>query len=176
MSKHPFAILVRWGAALGLGFVALRFLATATRSEYYLNAFTPCLYGFAALIGAVLLLGPELVAWAAIPVYRALNSIFFPAATGTPPVDYTLARFYRKRERYEESIEQYFKIVHYHPEELTAYLEGIETAFLAGEEESASKLYRLGMRRLHARDARQELARIYAASRTEKPSELSQGS
>jgi hypothetical protein len=120
MGPSRLSTAIRWIFAILLEIIAARLLIAGTHSETYLSAFGACLYGFAALIAGAVLLGPELILWAAAPIYRALNSLFFPSATGTPPVDYTLARFYRKRERYDEALEQYFQIVHYHPDELNA--------------------------------------------------------
>ena len=169
MSKPLFAVIVRWIVAIALLWVAVRLLVGAANGGDYLGAFAKCLYGFAAMMSGVILLGPELVRWAAIPIQRLLTSILFPGGSGTPPVDYTLARFYRRQARHDESVEQYLKIVHYHPQEIAAYLEGIDAAIAATDPESARKLYRSGMRRLRTPAARHQLELTYKSATQQEP-------
>lgn len=165
MSRSLLLILVRWSIAIGLEYVAVRLLIGAANSGDYLGAVAKCLYGFAILMTGIMLLGPELVRWAAMPIQHVLTGLLFPSQSEKPPVDYKLARFYCRQARHDEAVEQYWKIVHYHPEELTAYLEGIDAAISADLPETAAKFYRSGLRHLRHPEARRELYRAYESAK-----------
>lgn len=51
-----------------------------------------------------------------------VSRFFMPAATGIPPVSYVLAERYELERQWEKSLNEYQKIIHYHPKELPAHL------------------------------------------------------
>jgi tetratricopeptide (TPR) repeat protein len=165
VSRPQFFIALRWFTAIATGLCALKLLIWATHASSYVAGFAGALLGFSALITAGLLLAPELAGWAATPVHRAINNLIFPGGSVTPPADYTLARLYRKQWRYRESVEEYLKILEYHPEELAAYLEGIATAAEANGRKTRERFYRLGLRKLRNTEAREQLRQAFASSR-----------
>ena len=123
--------------------------------------------------GGVLLVAPEVVGWAVLPIHRWLDSLILPSESEPPPADYTLARFYATRMRYEEACEEYSKIIRYHPEESVAYLEGIRAASHAGDRKLAASFHRKGRRALRSPDERRLLDNVYGAQH--KPVGLSHG-
>ncbi len=164
--NKPFVLLgLRWLTAGVLGFGAFRILIWTTRASGLAGGFAGAIVGFSVLISSVLLLAPELASWAAAPIHRAINSLIFPGGSVIPPADYTLARLYRKQWRYRESVEEYFKILEYHPQELAAYLEGIATATEAKAPKTRERFLRLGLRKLKDDDACATLRRAFEAAR-----------
>lgn len=154
---------LRWPPAIVLLIAAAWFFGSLTRmkNDDVPGALVKCLFAFPALIAGTVLIGPELAAWAAAPLNHLLGNIYFPNGSETPPVDYRLARRYRAEGRYEEAIEQYFHILDYHPQELFAYLEGMETAFEGSMPRVARDLCRKGLRSLSSTEARGQLQRIF---------------
>ncbi len=121
------------------------------------GTFAGSVFGLAMLITSCLFIGPEIVHWTVYPIHYALDAILLPSETLRPPVDYTLARFYHRQRRYEEACEEYFKIIEYHPQEVSAYLEGIEAATSANQRATAHKFYRLGLRKLSSKNGNRDL-------------------
>ena len=160
MTKRPLFLAMRWLLGAACLCVSLRFFHAATQSDM-LGAFARCLLGMAALITSVVIVSPDVIPWAVSPLLHLLDSIYLPSATEPPPVDYTLARFYRKRGRLEESVQEYGKIVHYHPREAAAYVEGIRTALEAGDTEAAARLLKRGRRCLRQADDRSAIEQAY---------------
>jgi len=119
------------------------------------------LSGIGLMIAGVACIAPELIYWISMPFQAVFNSIFFPGTREIPPPDYNLTRVYREQERYDEALEAYFRILKHHPQELLAYLEGIETAFDAGVPEKAHKLLQAGLHQLPAQELRDQVQRIY---------------
>ena len=64
--------------------------------------------------------------------------------------------------RYVEASVEYAKIILYHPEEKNAYLEGIQAAGRAGDEDSARRFLRGARRRMRSSDERTLLENVYA--------------
>lgn len=176
MNKRQFFVALRWLVAIAIELGALKLLIIATRATSYAAGFGGAVFGFSALITGVLILAPELTEWLASPVHRAINSLIFPGGSMTPPADYTLAHLYRKQWRYRESVEEYFKILEYHPEELTAYLEGMATAAEARGFKTRERFYRLGLRKLRTAAAREQLQQAFAAPSMSAPAQISNGS
>lgn len=140
---------MRWIVAGLIALAGLRILiGVMSHAENMMEVFGKSLYGLAMLITACLFIGPEIVNWTVSPIHRALDSILLPSESLRPPVDYTLARFYHRQMRYEEACDEYFKILEYHPQEVAAYLGGIEAATAVNQRATAMKFYRMGMRRL----------------------------
>ncbi len=159
-----FAVVVRWllaGLAGGGGVFELAHVL-ATEGNM-MAAFAKSLFGLAALISAVLFVSPEAVGWAVLPLHRLLDSLFLPSESAPPPVDFNLARFYAKHLRYEEACQEYEKIIRYHPEQTTAYLEGIQAAAQAGDEQLAGKFHRAARRVLRSEVQRGLVENVYAA-------------
>ena len=150
--------------AIGFGFFTVKLLLGATKSASITAGFGAAIFGFSSMIIGVLLLAPELKVWAAIPVHRVFNSLIFPGGTIVPPADYRLARQYRKQWRYCESVDEYFKILEYHPEELDAYLEGMATATEARAPKTRQRFYRMGLRKLQNTSDRQQLEEAFSRS------------
>ena len=130
----------------------------------WVAVFGKSLLGLAAMISGVLLIAPECVGWAVLPLHRLLDHVFLPSESVPPPLDYTLARRYASQLRFEDACEEYAKIVHYHPEEANAYLEGISAAHRARNPAQARKFYRAARRVMRAEDQRRLLENVYAVS------------
>lgn len=74
------------------------------------------------------------------PVQNLFSSIFYPDEREIAPPDYTLAEVYREQGRYDEAVEQYLNIIANHPQELLAYIGGVEAAYLAQDPAMARKI------------------------------------
>ncbi len=149
---------VRWLAAAGVGAWTVRQAFLVGREEVdkafaVLHSFD----AFAGLLVTVLLVSPEVAGWALSPINRLIDAVLLPSETGLPPADYTLARMYRQRMRYDEACDEYLKIIRYHPQELRAYLEGMNTAGASRQIELAAKFYRLGQREFRRIETRRLL-------------------
>ena len=156
-------VIARWIAAALVGGGGLFLLSRVMTNETnWVAIFGKSLFGLAALMTGVLLAAPEIVHWALLPFHSVLDRIFLPSESEPPPVDYTLARLYGSQLRYDEACDEYAKIIHYHPEQASAYLEGIQAATLAGNEEQARKFYRAAGRVMRAKDQRQLLENVFA--------------
>lgn len=171
MKVRNLSAVVRWPVAIGLFITSAWLLVSTARmsggDDQFITAGIRCLFGLASLIAGAVLIAPELAEWAAIPINHVLGNIFFPGYSEDPPADYRLARHYRKEGRYEEAIQQYFHILGYHPEELLAYLEGMETAFEGGTPNIANDLCRKGLRSLSSPEAHKQVQRIFDSLREE---------
>ncbi|MES2570325.1 MAG: hypothetical protein V4710_09780 [Verrucomicrobiota bacterium] len=155
-------LLLRWACALGIEFIAFKLLGEAANGLK--NPAWSAMWGFAFLIFGAYLIGPEIISLVSAPVHHFINGLIFPAHSEPPPVDYTLARFYRRKLRFQESLEAYLKIIQYHPQEFSAYVEGIDTAFECGEPEMARKFRRMGSRKLRSADERRQLKAAFTES------------
>ena len=157
MNRPRTSVIVRWVVAGGIGLASLRTLSRVmTHADSMAGAFAGSLFGLAMLITACLFIGPEIVQWVVFPIHRALDAILLPSETLRPPVDYTLARLYHRQWRYDEACEEYFKILEYHPQEVAAYLEGIEAATAANQRGTAHKFYRMGLRKLSSKNGNRQ--------------------
>jgi len=160
MSKETAFILIRWVIALTfLVKGALLLVGTAGgEGGSFAGSAANALFAFALIIGGVLLSTRELVPWVSAPIWRFITGLVFPDDKfDKPPVNYALARSYKQQHRVDDAIEEYFKIVYHHPQELAAYLEGMEVLCEAGDLPGAHKLGATGLRRLRAKDARKEV-------------------
>lgn len=168
MNRPRTSVIVRWVVAGVIVLAALRMLVrVVTHPDNMISAFVGSLFGLAMLIAACLFVGPEIVHWTVYPIHRALDAILLLSETLRPPVDYTLARFYHRQMRYEEACEEYVKILQYHPQEVAAYLGGIEAATAGNRRATAHKFYRLGRRKLSPRNGdRDRLVRAVAGEPT----------
>ena len=90
-----------------------------------------------------------------LPIWRFITGIVFPDDKfDRPPVNYALPRSYRERRRLDDAIEEYLKIIRYHPQELPAYLECMEVMIETGDHAGAQKVRATGMRKLRSAEAR----------------------
>ncbi len=157
MNRPRTSVIARWIIAGLIGLSALRTLTgVMTHGDSMAGTFAGSVFGLAMLITSCLFVGPEIVHWTVYPIHRALDSILLPSETLRPPVDYTLARFYHRQMRYDEACEEYLKIIEYHPQEVAAYLEGIEAATGANQRATAHKFYRMGLRKLSPKNGDRE--------------------
>ena len=165
MNRHRAFVAARWllAGALGAWTARQMFLAGTTDNEAtgLLRGF----FGIAGILATVLLLAPDLVGWILTPINGVIDSILLPCERGTPPADYTLARFYVQQLRYDEAVEEYLKIIHYHPRELPAYLEGMMTAGQAQQVALIEKFHRLGRRAFRGAKTRERLQTVWENSR-----------
>ena len=163
MSRPPVSVLVRWvlaGLACAFGLLQLN---RVLRYDLVWGTLGNTLFGVGSLFVALLLIGPEVVAWALVPLDGLVNRLLLPGESEPPPAAFKLARYYAMQLRHEEACEEYAKIIRYHPEETDAYLEGIREAFLAGDQALAKKFYRWAKRYMRTRNERKLLQGVYLA-------------
>ena len=163
--KDGLFLTLRWlaGAALAVWTVRQAVLVGYEESNLVFAALHS-LYALAGLLASVLLVSPELAGWTLTPLNRLIDAVLLPSDSEPPPVDYTLARVYREQMRYEESCDEYLKIIRYHPRELRAYLEGMQTAGEARQTKLAAKFYRLGQRAFRREETRRKLQKGFEES------------
>jgi hypothetical protein len=136
----------------GVGFVVGGFLQARDGTR------DAAISGLLMIVSGAFFFVPELRWLISDRVGRFVSGFIYPEARGEPPLDYTLPRFYRKKERLPEALEHYRRILYYYPKDLTAYLEGIEVAWQLEDAEEAERLYKRGRRKLSDAD-RELLAR-----------------
>lgn len=140
MNKRLAFQLLRYLVALILiGAAVFRSVSGAGAGEFGAVA-SGLIVGTGLALGAAALLAPELIALGTIPLRLVFNSILFPNERGIAPPDYTLPQVYRDQGRYDEAMEQYLKIIANHPQELLAYIGGVEAAYLAEQPAMAAKI------------------------------------
>ena len=176
--KQIFTV-IRWLAAAALFFIAYRRLTEGAASEMELGDpqslnIWGSLSGVAYLMGAVACIAPEAIEWASWPFRVFFNAVFFPGSREIPPPDYNLSLLYREQGRYEEALEGYFKILKHHPQELLAYIEGIQTSFECGDEEAARRFLQMGQRDLSTAEGREQLQRIFDTCMASQSAELAE--
>jgi len=164
MSRQTALLLARWVIALTLiAKGALMLLQSAGNGGGgFAGAAAYGLFAFALAIAGVLLISRELTTWVTAPIWRFLTGIVFPDEKfDRPPVNYALPRSYRNRQRFDDAIEEYRKILHHHPQELPAYLECMEVMAEAGDLPGAQKVRATGLRRLRSPEARNEVKKKF---------------
>ena len=157
MNGHRAFVAARWLLAGALGAWTARQLFLAGTTENEATGLLRGFFGIAGILATVLLAAPDIVGWILTPIHGVIDSILLPGETGTPPADYTLARFYVQQLRYDEAVEEYLKIIHYHPRELPAYLEGMMTAGQSQQVPLIEKFHRLGRRAFRSAKIRAQL-------------------
>ena len=180
MNRPRLGAIIRWVVAGVIALAGARALVLAMTHETNTGGVVlKILTGVALMITASLFVAPEIVQLAVAPIHYVLDAILLPSETLRPPVDYKLARFYFAQLRYEDACEEYLKILYYHPQEMDAYVEGIEAATAAGSRDTALKFHRMAMRKLSARngDRQQFIQRVTqgptaAAELDERPDEV----
>lgn len=120
----------------------------------------------ATVIVAVICLKEPLIAWVSYPIRNFFSSIFYPDEKIIPPPNYNVATLYREQDRLDEAVDVYLGILHHHPQEVLAYIEGIKTAFDASQPETAAKIAGLSQR-LTEETIREHIAAIYQEAQQE---------
>ncbi|MEZ0275252.1 MAG: hypothetical protein ACAH88_10130 [Roseimicrobium sp.] len=160
MSTKTAIIIARWiiGVCLVLEAAVYLVKAAGVSTGGYATATTYALVAFGLGITGLLLMAPEMVPWLSAPVWRFITGIVFPDDKyNAPPVNYALPRSYHRRLRHEDAIEEYFKIIRYHPQEQVAYVECIKVMLCIDDLQGARKVLAEGLRKLRTREARGQL-------------------
>ena len=158
---QPGALALRWGLGLWLIVSAGRSLAVIS-SGSQLEVFATSLFALAKGIFGVILLSPDLAAWAASPLLRWIDSIYLCGdVEGRPPLDYRLADYYRTTGQVGEAIGYYREIARHYPAEAKAlgwlyYL----LAFRTKELRAAKRVLRKARRHLRGRDGWEEFKTV----------------
>ena len=177
MNRPRLGVVIRWtiGGIIALAGARALFLAM-THEASMGGVVLKILTGVVLVITASLFVAPEIVHLVVAPINYVLDAILLPSESLRPPVDYKLARFYSAQMRYEDACEEYLKILYYHPQEMDAYVEGIEAATAAGRRNTALKFYRMAMRKLSARDGDRQrfVQRVTDGPVTEPAAELAE--
>ena len=107
--------------------------------------FSASLSAVMLLMIAAVLVTPE-VLWVVLSAFDwVIGAVFLPSEEMCPPLDYRVARMYRKQLRFEEAVERYEFLTHYHPQALDAYLEGIDASFRGGMDDAAKAFLNRGL-------------------------------
>jgi hypothetical protein len=78
------------------------------------------------------------------------SRIYMPVTHEIPPVSYILADIYEREHRWEKSLAEFQKVIHYHPKELPAHLGRLRVTINGfGDQETAQKFLRASMREFH---------------------------
>jgi len=140
-------IIIRWLLALGCLIFCIRQFQAGLNTAG-LGAAGFLIVGFGSMLAVVLLIAPETIVRLCEFFSRIFTSIVLPDdKSHKPPLSYILAHSYRRQLRYSEAVEEYRKLIHYHPGELTPYLELISLAHLLQDDRLATKYTHLLKRR-----------------------------
>lgn len=140
-------MIIRWLLALGCLIFCIRQFQAGLNTAG-LGAAGFLIVGFGSMLAVVLLIAPETIVRVCEFFSRIFASIVLPDDKfHKPPLSYILAHSYRRQLRYTEAVEEYRKIIHYHPGELTPYLEMISLAHLLQDDRLAAKYTQLLKRR-----------------------------
>lgn len=106
--------------------------------------------GAGSIIVGILVIAPDIVRLAASPFLAFIDSIFLPGQRGgKPELNLRLPAFYREKERYDDALAEYRKIIRYYPKEPEGWIGAIELlAETFDEKEEARKLYARARRKL----------------------------
>lgn len=145
--------------------VLVLFLAIVTACFYRaidsgsaLGAVPWLLIGVALIVLSALLVAWPLAEFLSIPFQR----IYFPHVEDKPAPAYQLAEWYLQQLRFEEALQEYHKIVRYHPRELVARCIEIELLVAKfGEYSRARRSFRRGMRMAREQNDRAQLTNAY---------------
>ncbi len=77
---------------------------------------------------------PEVFRYATFCFTGFIDAVFFPGRReAKPPYTLKLARFYREQQRLSEAEAEYARVLSFHPEQLEAWQERLDLAFLRKE-------------------------------------------
>jgi len=106
----------------------------------WLGAAFPVIGSMLLFLMAVLLIAPDTVVKIAEWCAKPFADLFYPSDEfEKPPLSYKLARRYKQERRVDEAVQEYEKILFYYPKERDAYVELIELARQAGDDELREK-------------------------------------
>ena len=138
--------LPRWIAIIGLFGIGGFFINKSLQGENpdaYLSGVAGAIL---CIITGLFLLVPDVFAF----IGRLVNSFFFPGGkSGKPVLSYKLPDFYRRKQRYEEALEEYQRIIHHYPREARAWIGVIEVQMVdLCDVEAARQTYRRALHKL----------------------------
>lgn len=129
------------------------------------------LMGITFGLAGACLLTPTLAAWAATPFTHFIDQIYFPSGRSTdrPRPHHRLAEYYFLDAQWDLAVEEYQKILRYHPRELRAYLALLDIhANELNQPERAARLFRRGVRKIRDSDQLHRLQEAYRHGVVEK--------
>ena len=154
---------VRWVSAILCLLVAYKLFhfGVTTNGQVATAASLIVMFGF--IVAATMLLLPETVPFVSRPFTAFIDGIY---GTGPgkekPPFDCRLARGYVKQERYEDAVDEYARVMKYHPKEMEPYRESIQVLLnKLRDREGAEDVLDLGLRKLGSEAERTELLGLY---------------
>ena len=128
-----------------------------------LHGLAGALLCMAQLVTAAILFAPSLVHWAARPLTRLIDGVYFGSGgEEAPPITLRLAQAYRQAGRHEDAIAECERQLEWHPRSLELWREIIANARRTGSGEKAADYFRHATRRLGSED-RSALAREFPA-------------
>ena len=114
-------------------------MSAGLKMEWLAAAF-PVIGSMLLLLMAVLLIAPDTAVKIAEWCAKPFADLFYPSDEyEKPPLSYKLARRYKQERRVDEAVQEYEKILYYYPKERDAYVELIELAKQAGDDELREK-------------------------------------
>jgi tetratricopeptide (TPR) repeat protein len=124
----------------GAALLASLWLMSAGLKMGWLAAAFPVIGSMLLLLMAVLLMAPDTAVKIAEWCAKPFADLFYPSDEfEKPPLSYKLARRYSQERRVDEAVQEYEKILFYYPKERAAYVELIELARQAGDDELREK-------------------------------------
>ena len=138
--------LPRWTAIVGLFGIGAFCINKAVQGEHPEQYLAGVAGAILCIVIGLFLLVPDVFAM----VGRLVNSFFFPGGKSSKPVlSYKLPDFYRRKKRYEESVEEYQRILHYYPCESRAWMGVIEVQMVdLHDPEAARQTYKRALHKL----------------------------
>ena len=134
----------------GLTLLASAWLMSVGVKMGWLAAAFPVIGSMLLLLISVLLMAPDTAVKIAEWIAKPFADLFYPSEEfEKPPLSYKLARRYRQELRVDEAVQEYEKILFYYPKERDAYLELLELAKRAGDDELREKYEGLFQQRFH---------------------------
>lgn len=129
------------------------------------------LFSFAVLISGAVILAPGLAEWVAMPFTNFIDQIYLPGGRSrdTPEPNHRLAEHYFLNTEWDLAVEEYQKILKFHPRELCAYLALMDIfANQRSQPERAARLFRRGVRKIRDSDHLHRLQEAYRHGVVEK--------
>ena len=124
----------------GVALLASVWLMSAGLKMEWLAAAFPVIGSMLLLLMAVLLIAPDTAVKIAEWCAKPFADLFYPSDEfEKPPLSYKLARRYKQERRVDDAVQEYEKILYYYPMERDAYVELIELAKQAGDDELQEK-------------------------------------
>jgi|GEM_PF-2136844 len=129
-----------------------------TGSGGHLGVFAWMLFAFAAFIPMAILVARPIAEFLASPV----DQLYMPKGEVIPPPPWYLIEKYEKEVRFAEALEEYAKVLHYHPQEYPAHEGRIQLAIHnLRDVDLARKFYLESLRTLQHPQARSDLQNLW---------------